>query len=130
VCEDHEWYQYHKLNTYEPHWYDFKTELLDHFNLNLIILWMTLKKVHQSDKVDEFIQQYERIKARVAANHYTYEQYYLLGFLSGLKDEISDVVILYEPKTLKQAYKLVRQVEHSIESHNHMLKPPIKSSYN
>jgi hypothetical protein len=59
------------------------------------------KKTHQSGIVDEFIQWYERIKLRVAANQYIDEQYYLLGFLSGLKDEISDAIILYEPKTLK-----------------------------
>jgi Retroviral aspartyl protease len=42
--------------------------------------------------------------------------------LSGLNEEVSDVVMLYNPTTLKHAYKLARQVEKSIESHNKMLK--------
>jgi Retroviral aspartyl protease len=66
------------------------------------------------------------LRARVSANQYSDEEYYLLGFLSGLKDEISDVVLLYNPTSLKQAYKLARHVECSLDSHNKMLKPLVR----
>jgi hypothetical protein len=56
------------------------------------------KKIHQSDKVDEFIQLYEHVRAQVMTNQYTNEKYNLLDFLSGLRDKIS---ILYGPTTLK-----------------------------
>jgi hypothetical protein len=84
------------------------------------------KKVHQNGKVDEYIRNYECVKTRVAASRYTDEEYYLLGFLNGLKDEIAYFVILYKPTNLKEAYKLARQVERSLESHNRMLRPVVK----
>jgi hypothetical protein len=65
----------------------------------------------------------------VAASQYTDEEYYLLRFLSGLNDEIANAVILYNPTTLKEAYKLARRVGKSLESHSKMLKPLNKSYF-
>jgi hypothetical protein len=39
-----------------------------------------------------------------------------LGFLSGLNEEIANTVTLYNPTTLKQAYKIAKQVEKSLAS--------------
>jgi hypothetical protein len=39
------------------------------------------------------------VSKHVVASQYTDEEYYLLSFLSHLKDEIVDVVILYSPTT-------------------------------
>jgi hypothetical protein len=54
-------------------------------------------------------------------------KYNLLGFLSGLKEEIADVILLYNPTILKQAYKLSRQIEKSLGSQTRMLKPLTKN---
>jgi Ty3 transposon capsid-like protein len=74
------------------------------------------KKVQRIGRVDDYIKSFERIKARVVSHQYSEEEYYLLGFLSALKEKIADVVILYNPVTLKQAYKLARQIEKSLHS--------------
>jgi Ty3 transposon capsid-like protein len=106
IGEVREWYRHFKLNTYNPYWSEFRDELLDRFNPEFKNPVDEFKKVHQSGKVDDYIINYERVKARVAARQFSDEEYYLLGFISGLKDEIADVVLLYNPTTLKQAYKL------------------------
>jgi Aspartyl protease len=69
------------------------------------------------------INSYERIKARVSANKLSEEEFYLLGFLGGLKEEIADAIILHNPTTLKSAYKLARQIEKSLDSQQKLFKP-------
>jgi Retroviral aspartyl protease len=46
-----------------------------------------------------------------------------------LRDEIADTVILYNPTTLKQAYKLAKQIEKSLESHTKLFKSAVKPNY-
>jgi hypothetical protein len=74
---------------------------LDRFNADFKNPVDEFKYIQQTDKVDDYIHSYERIKARVLTNQYYVETFYLLGFLSGLKEEIIDVVLLYNPLTLK-----------------------------
>jgi Ty3 transposon capsid-like protein len=69
------------------------------------------KKIQQLDWVDDYINSYERIKARITAKQFSDKEYYLLGFLSGLKEEITNTIFLYNPTTLKQAHKLSRQIK-------------------
>jgi hypothetical protein len=101
---------------------------LDRFSPDLKDPINEFKKNHQTDKVDDYSKSYERVKARVIVSQYSDEEYYLLGFLSGLNDEIFDAILLYNPTTLKQAYKLTRQLEKSIASHNRMIKNVIKTN--
>jgi hypothetical protein len=65
----------------------------------------------------------KKIKARVWASQFFEEELYHFGFFSGLKDEIAAAVSLYNPTSLKQTYKLARQIEKSLESQSRMLKP-------
>jgi predicted PolB exonuclease-like 3'-5' exonuclease len=101
VGETREWYRYFKLNNYISYWSEFKDELLDRFNPELKDPIDEFKKIHQKGKVDDYIKNYEHVKVRVLAKQYVEEEYYLLGFLSGLKEEISDAILLYNPSTLK-----------------------------
>jgi Retroviral aspartyl protease/Ty3 transposon capsid-like protein len=129
VGEAREWYRYYKLNNYNLYWSEFKEELLNHFNPEMKDPANEFRKIHQEGRVDDYIRNYERIKVRVLAKQYAKEEFYLLGFLSGLNEEIADDVLLYSPTTLKQVYKLARQVEKSIDSHNKMFKHLPKPSY-
>jgi hypothetical protein len=65
-------------------------------------------------------------KTRVISHHYK-EEFYLLGFLSGLKKEVVDAIILYNLTTLKKTYKYARQIEKSLNSQICMLKPTVKA---
>jgi Retroviral aspartyl protease/Ty3 transposon capsid-like protein len=129
VGEAREWYRYYKINNHNPYWSEFKDELLDRFNPDMKDLVDEFRKIHQEGRVGDYIRNYERINARVLAKQYAEEEFYLLGFLSGLNEEIADAVLLYSPTTLKQAYILARQVEKSIDSHNKMFKHLPKPSY-
>jgi hypothetical protein len=62
---------------------------------------MSSRKSNIIGRVDDYINAYERIEARVIFNQYSEEEFYLIGFLSGLKEEVTDVVILYNLTTLK-----------------------------
>jgi hypothetical protein len=86
-----------------------------------------LTKVQELGKDDDYIQSYERIGARVLSIQYSIEEFYLLGFLSGLKEKVADAVILYDPTALKYVYKLAKQIEKSLESQIKMLRPIVKS---
>jgi Ty3 transposon capsid-like protein len=116
------------LTNLDPFWAQFKLDLLERFNSDFKNLVNEFKRIQQTGKVDEYIQNFERIKARVLANQYTTETFYLLGFLSGLKEEIVDAIFLYNLLSLKQAYKLARNVEKSLQSQTKMLRPIIRSS--
>jgi Ty3 transposon capsid-like protein len=104
----------------------FKDELIDRFNLDFKNPIDEFKNVRQTHRIDDYINAYERIKARVHSKQFSEEEFYLLGFLSGLKDEITDVVLLYNPTTLKQTYKLAKKIEKALDSQNRMLKPVVK----
>jgi Retroviral aspartyl protease/Ty3 transposon capsid-like protein len=125
--EAREWHRYYKLSNPDPSWPQFVAELQDRFNANLKNPVDEFKKIQQDKRVDDYINSFERIKARITARQFSDEEYYLLGFLSGLKDEIADAVILYNPTTLKQAYKLARQIEKALDSQSRMIKPAAKS---
>jgi hypothetical protein len=78
---------------------------LDRFHSDIKDPIHEFKQIQQNDKVDDYIKNYERVKAGVIVKQYPDEEYYLLGFSSGLNEKKSDVVMLYNPTTL-QAYKL------------------------
>jgi Retrotransposon gag protein len=82
VGEAREWYCYYKLNNHNPYWSEFKDELLDRFNPEMKDSVDEFRKIHQEGRVDDYIRNYKRIKARVLAKQYAEEEFYLLGFLS------------------------------------------------
>jgi Ty3 transposon capsid-like protein/Retroviral aspartyl protease len=125
--EAREWHRYYKLGNLDPSWSQFKEDLLDRFNSDSKNPIDEFKRLQQIGRVDDYIHSYERVKARVLAHQYSPDEFYLLGFLSGLKEEIADAVLLYNPSTLKQAYKLSRQIEKSLESQTKMLRPVFKN---
>jgi Ty3 transposon capsid-like protein len=118
-----EWHRSFKLTNLDLSWSLFKNELIDRFNPDFKNHVDEFKRIQQTGKVDDYINSYERIKARVSANKFSEEEFYLLGFLGGLKQEITDAIILHNPTTLKNAYKLARQIEKSLDSQQKLFKP-------
>jgi hypothetical protein len=73
---------------------------LDRFHPDIKDPVHEFKQIQQNDKMDDYNKNYERVKARVITKQYSDGEYYLLCFLSGLNEKISDVVMLYNPTTL------------------------------
>jgi Retrotransposon gag protein len=96
VGEAYEWFRYFKSHTSNPSWVQFNEELLDRFNVDSKDPVDEIKRVHQTRTVDEYANRLERLKAQVLAKCYTKEEYYLLGFLSGVKEEILDDILVNE----------------------------------
>jgi Retroviral aspartyl protease/Ty3 transposon capsid-like protein len=126
VGEAREWHRYYKINTSDPSWPQFINDIRDRFNPNSKNPVDEFKKVQKTGRVDDYINSFECIKARVSAKQYIDEEFYHLGLLSGLRDEIAYAVLLYNPQILKQAFKLARQIEKSLDSQIKLFKPTTK----
>jgi Ty3 transposon capsid-like protein len=116
------------MNNHDPPWISFKEKILDHFEDDSYDPVNDFKRIHQTTRVDEYAKRYERIKARALAKCYSTKKFYLLWFLSGLKEEIADAVILYEPTTLKQEIKIAKKVEKSLDNQTRVLKTIAKAT--
>jgi hypothetical protein len=126
IGDAREWYRYFKMNNYDPLGYNLKMNYLIVLILIPKIQLINLKGFTKSAHWMNLPKKYERIKARGPAKYYSDEEFYLLGFLSGLKEEIIDAVILYEPTSLKYAIKITKKVEKTLNSQTKVLRPTLK----
>jgi Retrotransposon gag protein len=70
IGEAREWYRYYKLSNPDPSWSQFVDELQDRFNTNITNPVDEFKKIQQLGKVKDYINSYERIKARIIAKNF------------------------------------------------------------
>jgi Retrotransposon gag protein len=83
IGEAREWYQYYKLSNFDPYWSNFKEEILDRFGQDSLNPVDEFKRIQQTGKVDEFIQQYERVRDRVPLINILMKNIIFLAFLVG-----------------------------------------------
>ncbi|KAJ1690028.1 hypothetical protein LUZ63_014183 [Rhynchospora breviuscula] len=95
------------------------------------------KRVHQIDKVADYIRNFERAKSRlISETKIRNTNFFVQGFVEGLKEEIRYAVEVHDPVTLNQAFNYARKAElnlEGIDKRNRVLSkfsiaPPIKFS--
>ncbi|KAJ4807690.1 polyprotein [Rhynchospora pubera] len=118
VGEAREWYRGFKLHNPDPPWPVLIEEVKARFtNDGVGNPLEQFRKVVHLGKVDEYIRNFEKVKSRLTTTtKILNEEFYLFGFLSGLKEELKYTVEMCEPLTLNQAYKVARQAELSLGS--------------
>ncbi|XP_026451448.1 uncharacterized protein LOC113351725 [Papaver somniferum] len=86
-------------------------------------------KLVQINSVEEYFDQFEALKALMLANDPSIdERYFIMSFISGLKEEIRNSVHMFYPATLAQASSLARMEEQKfLLSQSRVLKPTYSS---
>ncbi|XP_026383409.1 uncharacterized protein LOC113278901 [Papaver somniferum] len=67
------------------------------------------KKLSQLTSVEEYFEQFEQLKAlMLSKNPHLTEEYFILSFISGLKEVLKSSVQMHKPTTLSQSFFLAR----------------------
>ncbi|XP_026378571.1 uncharacterized protein LOC113273010 [Papaver somniferum] len=76
----------------------------------------------QINSVEEYFEEFESLKALILSNNPSLsEHYFIMSFISGLKEELGNSVAMFYPKSLSTAFSLARMEEqkcHSAASKN------------
>ncbi|KAJ1694545.1 hypothetical protein LUZ63_011243 [Rhynchospora breviuscula] len=87
------------------------------------------KRCHQTNKVDEYVKQFERIKSRVLQVTCSFSKDdFLMGFISGLREDIRGMMKLLKPPSLMDAYDYALQYEETQESQSRRMRMGVKQS--
>ncbi|XP_026450099.1 uncharacterized protein LOC113350204 [Papaver somniferum] len=90
-------------------------------------------KLMQINSVEEYFEQFETLKAfMLTKNQYLIKDYFILSFISGLKEEIRGSVLMFHPQSLMEAFSLARLEEQKCSLYGKTTKPfskPITSSF-
>lgn len=77
------------------------------------------KKLKQDKSVHEYVLQFEELKGLIGDKHqFLTEDYYIDNFVTGLKEEIGQMVAMLKPQTLSDAMFLARGQEKVVNSMN------------
>ncbi|XP_057780007.1 uncharacterized protein LOC130998610 [Salvia miltiorrhiza] len=91
-------------------WEEFSCLVVERFtNLEEKNLVAQFNKLKQDSDVMSYTLKFEELKAFMVGDNR--EDYFVKSYLSGLKDEISNMVEMFNPRTLGQAIKLAKRQE-------------------
>ncbi|KAJ4795033.1 polyprotein [Rhynchospora pubera] len=115
--EAQEWYDCFKDDSPHLPWSLLVEEVLDRFHsYNHSHPVGDFKRVHQTGKVLDYIKQFERAKSRlIGETKIRNSDFFIQGFIEGLKDEIRYAVELLDPASLNQAFNFARKAELNLE---------------
>ncbi|KAJ3702738.1 hypothetical protein LUZ61_006443 [Rhynchospora tenuis] len=131
-----EWYRGFKMDNPHPPWPILVAELKASFfgtqNDNPL---EEFRKVIHVGKIDDYIKNFQKVRTRLMSTTKMKDtSFYLLAFISGLREEIKHTVEMCEPSCLNQAYKFAKQAELSLEGQDKrnklMLRPMLNNSPN
>ncbi|XP_078157488.1 uncharacterized protein LOC144553264 [Carex rostrata] len=112
-----DWYRSFKISNPQPPWQILVEEVMNYFAHNTGNAVDEFKKVHQSGALEDYIARFLQARARLTYKRkITSEDFYVEGFISGLKDEIRHTIELFHPSTVNDAIRFARQIELSIDS--------------
>lgn len=107
------WYLEYVENRDDVDWDKFVEMVIERFsNVEGRNLVAQFNKLKQEGSAQEYIQQFEELKAFMINNNRSLtEEYFVQSFISGLKDEIGRMVEMFNPKTLSSAIQLAKKQE-------------------
>ncbi|KAJ4788261.1 polyprotein [Rhynchospora pubera] len=112
-----DWYECFKEEYPNPPWQILVDEVLDRFHLdNSANPVDEFKRVHQTGRVGDYIKRFEKAKTRLMFETKIRNiPFYVMGFVSGLKDEVRHAVDILDPVTLNQAYQFAKKAELNLD---------------
>ncbi|XP_078180776.1 uncharacterized protein LOC144574637 [Carex rostrata] len=112
-----DWYRCFKVSNPQPPWPILVEEVLNYFAHNTSNAVDEFKKVHQSGDLEEYIANFLQTRARLTYKRkITSEDFFVEGFISGLKDELRHTIEMFNPSTVNDAIRFARKIELSIDS--------------
>ncbi|KAL2232925.1 UNVERIFIED_CONTAM: hypothetical protein Sindi_1472500 [Sesamum indicum] len=110
------WYQGYVEKKEFRSWDDFVVNVLGRFEaLNYAKVTTEFNKLHHETTVDAYLERFEELKDQmVIFNRNLDEEFFMMKFISGLKDEVKLYVTNCEPTSLFQAINLARNQEQMV----------------
>ncbi|KAL2230104.1 UNVERIFIED_CONTAM: Transposon Ty3-G Gag-Pol polyprotein [Sesamum indicum] len=112
------WYQGYVEKKEFRSWEDFVVNVLGRFEaLNNAAVNTEFHKLHHETTVDSYLERFEELKDQmVIFNRNLDENFFMMKFISGLKDEVKLYVNNCEPTSLYQAINLARNQEQMVNA--------------
>ncbi|KAJ3685492.1 hypothetical protein LUZ61_014656 [Rhynchospora tenuis] len=108
-----EWYRSYKIDHPIPPWPLLVEEIRERFtNARSSNPVKEFMRTQQTGSIEDYIKQFEKARARlITETQFKNENFYILGFMGGLREDICCAVDSFEPRTLVQAYRHARNAE-------------------
>ncbi|KAJ3701854.1 hypothetical protein LUZ61_005559 [Rhynchospora tenuis] len=131
VGEARDWYRGFKLDKPHPPWPILVEEVKSRFTLDDSDNPLDeFRKVIHTGTVADYIKNFEKLRSRLMfSTKVTDDNFYLLAFLSGLRDELKYTVKLCRPTCLSLAYSFAKQAELSLEGQDKRGKLATKPTF-
>ncbi|XP_026410555.1 uncharacterized protein LOC113305769 [Papaver somniferum] len=99
-------------------WYEFAHGIFSRFENPVEENFIgSFNKLVQLNSVEEYFEEFKALKALMLANNPSLsEHYFIMSFISGLKEELRNSVAMFYPKSLTQAFSLARMEEQKCQS--------------
>ncbi|KAJ1688260.1 hypothetical protein LUZ63_019650 [Rhynchospora breviuscula] len=126
-----DWFECFKEDCPHPPWQLLVEEVFDRFHLeNSSNPVDEFKRVHQTRRVGDYIKKFEKAKTRLMFETKIRNMpFYVMGFVSGLKDELRHAVDILDPVTLNQAYQFAKKAELHLDGLEKRYKITAKTNY-
>ncbi|XP_078173280.1 uncharacterized protein LOC144567100 [Carex rostrata] len=112
-----DWYRCFKIANPQPPWPILVEEVMNYFAYNTGSAVDEFKRVHQYGGLEEYITNFLQARARLTyKKKITSEDFYVEGFVSGLKEELRHTIELFNLSTVNDAIRYARQIELSIDN--------------
>ncbi|XP_026398639.1 uncharacterized protein LOC113294465 [Papaver somniferum] len=123
------WFLNFQVGRHRILWYDFAHSICSRFENPVDENFVgSFNKLMQLNYVKEYFDQFEALKALMLAHNPSLdERYFILSFISGLKEEIRNSVYMFNPQSLSHAFSLARMEEQKHQSLPKFNKPSYTS---
>ncbi|KAL2226833.1 UNVERIFIED_CONTAM: hypothetical protein Sindi_2042000 [Sesamum indicum] len=112
------WYQGYVTKKEFRSWEEFVANVLGRFEaLNNVKVTIEFNRLHHETTVDAYLERFEELKNQMLIfNRGLDEDFFMMKFISGLKDEVKLYVTNCEPTSLNQAINLARNQEQTVNA--------------
>ncbi|XP_026452105.1 uncharacterized protein LOC113352508 [Papaver somniferum] len=122
------WFENFRLNKHHISWPDLAESICSRFENpahdNIVGIF---NKLAQLTTVEAYFEEFEYYKALLLSVNKDFpESYFIASFIGGLKEELRNSVLMFDPKTLMNAFSLVRMQEQTLLIQHRVPKPTPK----
>lgn len=115
--EANDWFRCYKIANPQPPWPDLVSLVREIFTSKSDKPVDEFKRVHQTGRVEEYVKRFLQAKSRLTyMRKIVSEEFYVEGFISGLRDEIRHTIEMFNPLTVNEAVKYAKQIELFLDS--------------
>ncbi|KAJ4745297.1 polyprotein [Rhynchospora pubera] len=125
----HDWFKCLAVGPNNMAWDKLVKEVMSRYQYNTIKHPVDeFKRVHQLGRVDGYIKKFEKARCRLLmVKPHLDEEFFIAGFVSGLKEELKHTVMMFEQKDLQGVYNCAIRVEAAHESQNKKAKEVVRN---